>query len=200
MRFTGHSKIVGFHGACFVSHLMALRIWRWLLDFWKNCGHHSGCVYEHIIYHVMLLGWKLFLCTLMIMNIICCSFHIIPGVTFPFLVVLQLTCHVDIGTWPWWWCCFFFSFFPPFAILLFVLCLVESIMLHTGGKNDFLGSLMLQDVVGVTFGGFLGHSLCTGLAVVGGRMIAQRISVRTGILPYDLYLQSLHLYFYRHCR
>lgn len=29
-------------------------------------------------------------------------------------------------------------------------------------------------------GGTLGHCLCTGLAVVGGRMIAQKISVRTG--------------------
>lgn len=29
-------------------------------------------------------------------------------------------------------------------------------------------------------GGVLGHSICTGLAVIGGRMIAQRISVRTG--------------------
>ena len=29
-------------------------------------------------------------------------------------------------------------------------------------------------------GGSLGHALCTGLAVLGGRFIAQRISVRTG--------------------
>ena len=28
-------------------------------------------------------------------------------------------------------------------------------------------------------GGVLGHALCTGLAVVGGRIIATRISVRT---------------------
>ena len=38
----------------------------------------------------------------------------------------------------------------------------------------------LQNVVGVTVGGTLGHALCTGLAVIGGRLIAQRISVRTG--------------------
>lgn len=37
-----------------------------------------------------------------------------------------------------------------------------------------------QNVVGVTIGGTLGHALCTGLAVIGGRLIAQRISVRTG--------------------
>ncbi|XP_045625676.1 putative divalent cation/proton antiporter TMEM165 isoform X11 [Procambarus clarkii] len=36
-----------------------------------------------------------------------------------------------------------------------------------------------EDVYGVIIGGLLGHFLCTGLAVVGGRMIASRISVRT---------------------
>ena len=59
---------------------------------------------------------------------------------------------------------------------------------------------VLQDVIGVTIGGILGHAFCTGLAVVGGRIIAQRISVRTGILPYVMHLQSLHQYFYRHCK
>lgn len=37
----------------------------------------------------------------------------------------------------------------------------------------------LQDILGVMVGGAIGHALCTGLAVVGGRCIAQRISVRT---------------------
>jgi len=37
-----------------------------------------------------------------------------------------------------------------------------------------------QDAYGVALGGVLGHSLCTGLAVIGGRFIAQKISVRTG--------------------
>lgn len=31
----------------------------------------------------------------------------------------------------------------------------------------------------VTAGGILGHSLCTGLAVIGGRILAARISERT---------------------
>lgn len=38
----------------------------------------------------------------------------------------------------------------------------------------------LQNVYGVILGGVLGHSVCTGVAVLGGRMIAQKISVRTG--------------------
>lgn len=36
-----------------------------------------------------------------------------------------------------------------------------------------------KDPVGVTIGGCLGHSMCTGLAVVGGRMLAARISEKT---------------------
>lgn len=41
-------------------------------------------------------------------------------------------------------------------------------------------SFLFQNIYGVTMGGVVGHSICTGLAVIGGRMIAQRISVRTG--------------------
>eukprot|EP00581_Thalassiosira_minuscula_P018941 CAMPEP_0183720426 /NCGR_PEP_ID=MMETSP0737-20130205/13037_1 /TAXON_ID=385413 /ORGANISM="Thalassiosira miniscula, Strain CCMP1093" /LENGTH=384 /DNA_ID=CAMNT_0025950285 /DNA_START=58 /DNA_END=1212 /DNA_ORIENTATION=+ len=33
-----------------------------------------------------------------------------------------------------------------------------------------------KDPIGVTIGGCMGHSICTGMAVVGGRMLASRIS------------------------
>lgn len=33
--------------------------------------------------------------------------------------------------------------------------------------------------MGVIIGGTFGHALCTGVAVLGGRFIAQRISLRT---------------------
>lgn len=36
-----------------------------------------------------------------------------------------------------------------------------------------------KDPIGVTLGGIIGHSLCTGMAVVGGRMLAARISEKT---------------------
>jgi Ca2+/H+ antiporter, TMEM165/GDT1 family len=36
-----------------------------------------------------------------------------------------------------------------------------------------------KNPIGVTIGGCLGHSLCTGMAVIGGRMLAARISEKT---------------------
>ncbi|XP_078494751.1 putative divalent cation/proton antiporter TMEM165 [Ciona intestinalis] len=36
-----------------------------------------------------------------------------------------------------------------------------------------------EDALGVLVGAVIGHALCTGMAVIGGRMIAQKISVRT---------------------
>jgi len=36
-----------------------------------------------------------------------------------------------------------------------------------------------KDPYGVTLGGILGHALCTGLAVIGGRLLASRLSEKT---------------------
>jgi putative Ca2+/H+ antiporter (TMEM165/GDT1 family) len=36
-----------------------------------------------------------------------------------------------------------------------------------------------NDAVGVTTGAILGHTICTAIAVIGGRMLAGRISERT---------------------
>lgn len=36
-----------------------------------------------------------------------------------------------------------------------------------------------ENLWGVILGGCLGHAICTGLAVIGGRLIASKISVRT---------------------
>eukprot|EP00092_Neocalanus_flemingeri_P019024 GFUD01020612.1.p1 GENE.GFUD01020612.1~~GFUD01020612.1.p1 ORF type:complete len:282 (+),score=72.96 GFUD01020612.1:110-955(+) len=50
------------------------------------------------------------------------------------------------------------------------------------GDRSQLATVILaarEDVYGVCVGGVLGHALCTGLAVMGGRLIATRISVRT---------------------
>lgn len=51
------------------------------------------------------------------------------------------------------------------------------------GDRSQLTTIILaarDNVYGVIVGGVIGHAICTGLAVIGGRMIAQRISVRTG--------------------
>jgi len=50
------------------------------------------------------------------------------------------------------------------------------------GDRSQLTTIILgarENVYGVIIGGILGHTICTGVAVVGGRMIAQKISVRT---------------------
>jgi putative Ca2+/H+ antiporter (TMEM165/GDT1 family) len=36
-----------------------------------------------------------------------------------------------------------------------------------------------ENLWGVISGGIIGHSICTGLAVIGGRILASKISVRT---------------------
>lgn len=50
------------------------------------------------------------------------------------------------------------------------------------GDRSQLATIVLaarENVSAVVIAGILGHSMCTGLAVLGGRMIAQKISVRT---------------------
>ncbi|KAL5291751.1 TMEM165.2 family protein [Megaselia abdita] len=50
------------------------------------------------------------------------------------------------------------------------------------GDRSQLTTIILgarENVYGVIVGGCLGHAFCTGLAVIGGRLIAQKISVRT---------------------
>lgn len=51
------------------------------------------------------------------------------------------------------------------------------------GDRSQLTTIMLaarENIYGVVIGTILGHALCTGIAVVGGRLVATHISVRTG--------------------
>ncbi|PIO69820.1 hypothetical protein TELCIR_08347 [Teladorsagia circumcincta] len=53
------------------------------------------------------------------------------------------------------------------------------------GDRSQLTTIILaarENIVGVISGGILGHAICTGIAVIGGKLVAQRISVRTGEL------------------
>ena len=50
------------------------------------------------------------------------------------------------------------------------------------GDRSQLTTIILgarEDPAGVIVGGILGHAMCTGLAVIGGRLIATKISVKT---------------------
>ncbi len=50
------------------------------------------------------------------------------------------------------------------------------------GDRSQLATIVLagiNDVAGVCVGGVLGHSICTGAAVVAGALVARRISART---------------------
>lgn len=70
-----------------------------------------------------------------------------------------------------------YSFFSRIFIQAFVMT-----FLAEWGDRSQISTIILaarDDVIGVIIGGTLGHALCTGLAVVGGRFVAQKISMRT---------------------
>ena len=71
----------------------------------------------------------------------------------------------------------FYSMTPSFAPLSSLPLLLPS---HSSPPS--LPPLPSQNPLGVSIGGTLGHALCTALAVIGGKMVAQRISARTGEL------------------
>ncbi|KJE94213.1 TPA regulated locus [Capsaspora owczarzaki ATCC 30864] len=66
---------------------------------------------------------------------------------------------------------------PPVMMQAFVLT-----FLAEWGDRSQITTIILgatEDPIGVSVGGTLGHALCTGLAVLGGQLLAKRISVRT---------------------
>lgn len=69
------------------------------------------------------------------------------------------------------------------AVLKVLLQAASLTFLAEWGDRSQLATVVLatrEHAVGVVVGGSLGHALCTGLAVIGGRMVAAKISVRTG--------------------
>uniref|UniRef100_A0A914HSD1 GDT1 family protein n=1 Tax=Globodera rostochiensis TaxID=31243 RepID=A0A914HSD1_GLORO len=68
-----------------------------------------------------------------------------------------------------------------FVSTLFVKSFTLTFFAEWGDRSQ-LTTIVLgarEDVVGVILGGIIGHMICTGIAVVGGRLLAQKISVRT---------------------
>eukprot|EP00118_Oscarella_pearsei_P027310 m.311007 g.311007 ORF g.311007 m.311007 type:complete len:308 (+) comp57912_c0_seq1:62-985(+) len=71
------------------------------------------------------------------------------------------------------WC----NFLSPIFVQAFTLT-----FLAEWGDRSQLTTIILaarENPIGVAFGGTLGHAICTSIAVIGGRLIAQRISVKT---------------------
>jgi len=64
---------------------------------------------------------------------------------------------------------------------VFVQAFTLNLLAEWGDRSQIATVVMAarEDVSGVIIGGMIGHFLCTGLAVIGGRVIAQWISVRT---------------------
>ncbi|EDV21393.1 uncharacterized protein TRIADDRAFT_30261, partial [Trichoplax adhaerens] len=64
---------------------------------------------------------------------------------------------------------------------IFIQAFVLTFLAEWGDRSQIMTIVLAarEDISGVTIGGILGHMLCTQLAVVGGRMLAQKISVRT---------------------
>ena len=49
---------------------------------------------------------------------------------------------------------------------------------QTSNQNNVYMCISSQDPYGVTIGGTIGHAICTAIAVIGGQLIAQKISVK----------------------
>ncbi|KAL7397794.1 hypothetical protein ABVT39_028081 [Epinephelus coioides] len=64
---------------------------------------------------------------------------------------------------------------------IFIQALTLTFLAEWGDRSQLTTIILAarEDPFGVAVGGTLGHCMCTGLAVIGGRMIAQKISVRT---------------------
>jgi len=69
------------------------------------------------------------------------------------------------------------------------------------GDRSQIATIVLastKDVIGVTLGGILGHAICTGMAVIGGKLLATRISERMVCLVGGILflLFALHSFLY----
>lgn len=47
-----------------------------------------------------------------------------------------------------------------------------------------------ENVMGVMSGGVLGHAICTGCAVLGGKFISHHVTVRSGEVLHDCFCEQ----------
>ncbi|XP_070492183.1 putative divalent cation/proton antiporter TMEM165 isoform X2 [Chironomus tepperi] len=71
----------------------------------------------------------------------------------------------------------------PFTLLfkIFMQAFTMTFVAEWGDRSQITTIILAarENLWGVILGGIIGHSICTGLGVLGGRIIAQKISVRT---------------------
>jgi len=72
-------------------------------------------------------------------------------------------------------------FFSRFFSKVFIQCFSMTFLAEWGDRSQIatIALAAQKDAYGVTLGGIIGHALCTGVAVLGGKLLAARISERT---------------------
>ncbi|VDM31101.1 unnamed protein product [Hydatigera taeniaeformis] len=77
-------------------------------------------------------------------------------------------------------CAHFRSFLQSILSPIFVEAFVMTFLAEWGDRSQITTIVLAarEDVAGVIVGGVLGHGLCTGLAVLAGRIVAHRIPVK----------------------
>ncbi|CAI4230723.1 unnamed protein product [Auanema sp. JU1783] len=68
-----------------------------------------------------------------------------------------------------------------FASRIFVEAFTLTFVAEWGDRSQLTTIILAarENIAGVISGGVIGHAICTGIAVLGGKLVAQRISVRT---------------------
>jgi len=68
-----------------------------------------------------------------------------------------------------------------FVSPVFIQCFTMTFLAEWGDRSQIatIALAAAKDPVGVSLGAIVGHSMCTGLAVLGGKLLASRISERT---------------------
>jgi len=63
---------------------------------------------------------------------------------------------------------------------VFMQCFTMTFVAEWGDRSQIatIALASAKDAIGVTIGGILGHAICTGMAVLGGKLLATRISER----------------------
>lgn len=75
-------------------------------------------------------------------------------------------------------------FFRRFFSKVFLQCFSMTFLAEWGDRSQIatIALAAQKDAWGVTAGGIVGHALCTGVAVLGGKLLATRVSERTILL------------------